>query len=61
MTPQELHTAVDARRRERELKWWQVAVQVDTSVATLNRLRRGAGGPVLLAAVRGWLDRSAGG
>ena len=41
MTPQEQYAAIDAARRARGLVWWQVAVQLDVGVRTLNRLRHG--------------------
>ncbi|MBO3751572.1 hypothetical protein J5X84_36330 [Streptosporangiaceae bacterium NEAU-GS5] len=42
MTPQELHAAIDAVRREERLVWWQVAVQADTGEAPLRALKRGS-------------------
>jgi hypothetical protein len=39
--PQELLAAVDARRRERGLVWWQVALALDVGEDSIRRLRAG--------------------
>ncbi len=44
MTPQELYAAVDARRRELGLAWWQVSVKCDAGYTALARLKDGGRG-----------------
>lgn len=61
MTPQELHAAIDDRRRERELKWWQVAVAMDVSDCALRRMRNGAHSQAVAERAQRWLDRPASG
>lgn len=41
MTPQELAAALQARRHELGLKWWQVHVQINVSDDAVRRMRRG--------------------
>lgn len=58
MTPQELHAALDAARRERGLVWWKVAVQVGTDEATLRALKRGQ--TTAYHKALAWLERHTG-
>lgn len=60
MTPQELHAAIDAARRARGLVWWQVAVQLDVGVRTLNRLRHGEHSQAVNVRGPAWLAREGG-
>ncbi|MGP3917647.1 hypothetical protein [Nonomuraea sp. 10N515B] len=57
MTPEQLHAAVDARRRELGLKWWQIAVQADVSASALERLRNGVVGDRTREQLAAWLRR----
>ncbi len=55
MTPQELHAAIDARRKAAGLKWWQVSLQADVSEPALRATRRRPPGPVVRAKAEAWL------
>ncbi len=55
MTPQELHAALDALRKERRLFWWQIAVKADVSEIDLRQLRHGRRGGYYKALA--WLEK----
>jgi len=55
MTPEELYTAMDARRREAGLVWWQVAVELDTCAETLRVVRDGLLSQRLRERIEAWL------
>lgn len=57
MTPQELYEAIDAARRERGLKRWQVHVALDVDRGVLDRMRRGHVSPGVRARALAWLER----
>lgn len=59
MTPEQLHAALDARRRERGLMWWQVAVEMDVGPSTLERARYGQASAATLRKGAEWLRRPA--
>ena len=44
MTPQELHAAIDARRKTLGWPWWKVSVALDVSLTTIDKLKRGRPG-----------------
>ncbi|HXG03247.1 MAG TPA: hypothetical protein VNO23_07560 [Candidatus Binatia bacterium] len=59
MTPLELYAAVDARRRQLGLLWWEVEVQADISNTQRERLRAGRPSAVTRRRVEEWLRRQA--
>ncbi len=56
MTPQELHQALNAQRKERGLTWWQVAVTLDVSIDGLSAIGRGIVSVALRQRVAAWLE-----
>lgn len=57
MTPAQLYPALDDRRRELGLFWWQVAVELDCTYNQLSRMRWGRVQPELCARAEAWLRR----
>lgn len=58
MTPQELHAALDARRRGLGWKWWQVEIAIGAPAASTVRLMRlGAVSADVRARAEAWLER----
>ncbi len=57
MTPQELHAAIDARRKADGLKWWQVAVALDVTEDVIRKARRGEHSQRLSEQAPAWLER----
>lgn len=53
----ELRAAVDVRRRELGLKWWQIAVQADVGPDALCRMAHGVASPRTRAQLAAWLHR----
>ncbi|KAB8186929.1 hypothetical protein FH608_046425 [Nonomuraea phyllanthi] len=58
MTPQQLHAALDERRRTLGLPWWRVAIQLQISGVFLNRMRHGHLSKPLRARVEAWLGEA---
>ncbi|MEV0968493.1 hypothetical protein [Microtetraspora glauca] len=57
MTPQELHAALDARRRELGMKWWQVEMAVQAPApSSIRRMRDGTLSAALRVRVEAWLE-----
>jgi hypothetical protein len=59
MTPDQLSRAVQARRKELRLFWWQVALQLDVGEDAVRRLRYGKAGPEIRERAEAWLRRPA--
>lgn len=60
MTPQELHAALEDRRRTDGLKRWQLAVALDISLGRLGEMRNGTCSPALRERAETWLERARG-
>lgn len=58
MTPQQLHAAIDARRRALNLPWWRVAVLLDISRSSLDQLKHGCLSEGLRARAEEWLGEA---
>lgn len=59
MTPQELHAALDERRKALGWPWWKVAAAVDISSERLRPMRYGVLSPALRERCEEWLRRQA--
>ncbi|GIH91977.1 hypothetical protein ACFFMN_33785 [Planobispora siamensis] len=57
LTPAALHAALDNRRRQLGLKWWQVAIEVDTTETRFREMRNGTVSPALRQRAEAWLER----
>lgn len=57
MTPAQLYAALDTRRRELGLVWWQVAIQADVDSRTLARIRYGTASQATRERCEEWLRR----
>ena len=56
MTPQELHAALDARRRALRLPWWRVAIDLDITESNLHAMAGGRLSRPLRARAIAWLE-----
>jgi hypothetical protein len=60
MTPQELHAALDARRREFGMFWWQVEIAVQAPApSTIRQMRNGTVSGPLRGRAEAWLEETA--
>lgn len=57
MTPQELHKALDDRRRELGWKWWQVEIAIQAPASsTIRQMRNGAVSAPMQQRAEEWLE-----
>ncbi|PZG20635.1 hypothetical protein [Nonomuraea aridisoli] len=57
MKPDELSRALQTRRRQLGLFWWQVALELDVGEDAVHRLRAGKAGPDVRRRAEEWLRR----
>lgn len=58
MTPQELHTALADRRKEKNWPWWRVAVRLDISERSLEQMQKGVLSTRLRERAEAWLGEA---
>lgn len=51
-----MHAAVDARRRDRRMAWWEVAVEADLTEGVFRQMARGVASAETLRHAQGWLE-----
>lgn len=57
MTPAQLYAALDARRRELGLAWWQVAVALDVNQVSIRQMHHGLHCQAVTERAPQWLER----